>query len=73
MRETQLFNLRENPLELLQEHQAVEVVALTGNTPESHQVDLAEDPKYAAKRKELEALLLAEQERLGDPYRLWDQ
>ena len=73
VRETQLFNLRENPLELLKEHQAPEVVALTGNIPEPHQVDLAEDPKYAAKRKELEALLLAEQERLGDPYRLWDQ
>ncbi|MDC0937362.1 sulfatase-like hydrolase/transferase [Pirellulales bacterium] len=73
VRRTQLFNLSDNPFELLREHQSSQVKALTGNTPESHQVDLADDPQYAAKRKELEALLLAEQERLDDPYRLWDQ
>lgn len=73
VRETQLFNLRENPHELLSEHHADEVIALTGNTPEPNQVDLAEDPAHAAKRKELEALLLAQQESLDDPYRLWDQ
>lgn len=73
VRETQLFNLKENPDELLQEHHAPEVIALTGNTPEPHQVNLADDPGYAEKRKELEALLWAEQKRLGDPYRLWDQ
>jgi len=37
------------------------------------QVNLADDPKYAEKRKELEALLLSEMKRLDDPYRLWDQ
>jgi choline-sulfatase len=71
--ETQLFNLRENPYELLKQHQAPEVIALTGNTPQANQIDLAEEPDFAAKRQELEELLLAEEQRLGDPYRLWDQ
>lgn len=73
VRETQLFNLRENPNELLLEHQAADVIALTGNTPSAKQVDLAEDPEFASKRRELEELLVEEQERWHDPYRLWDQ
>ena len=73
VRETQLFNLAENPAELIQDHHAPAVVKLTGNTPKPNQVNLADNPKYAAKRKEMEALLLSEQERLDDPYRLWDQ
>jgi len=71
--ETQLFNLRENPFELLAEHHTPEVVALTGNVPQPNQVDLAEDPRYAGKRRELEELLMDQEERWGDPYRLWDQ
>ena len=71
--ETQLFNLKENPEELLEGHHSDKVIAQTGNQPQPHQVDLAEDPRFAKKRKELEALLLSEQKRLGDPYRLWDQ
>lgn len=54
VRETQLFNLQENPHELLAQN-------------------LAADPKFAAKRREMEALLLAEQRKYDDPYRLWDQ
>lgn len=73
VRETQLFNLAQNPHEFLIEHHAPEVVALTGVQPEPHQVDLAEDPRYAEKRRELEALLLSEMQRLHDPYRFWDQ
>ncbi|MEZ6136025.1 MAG: sulfatase-like hydrolase/transferase [Pirellulaceae bacterium] len=73
VQETQLFNLAENPNELLEEHQAAPVKKLTGNEPRAEQVNLANDPRYASKRKELEALLLAEQIRLDDPYRLWDQ
>ena len=46
---------------------------LTGHKPEASQVNLANDPRYAAKRKELEALLLREMKRHDDPYRLWDQ
>ncbi|MDQ8192092.1 sulfatase-like hydrolase/transferase [Roseibacillus persicicus] len=73
VRETQLFNLKENPDELLAEHQAEEVVAATGNKPEALQVDLAEKPEYSEKLAEMEALLLSEMTRLEDPYRLWDQ
>lgn len=73
VRETQLFNLKENPNEILKDHHAADVAALTGNTPEPQQVDLAEDPRYETKRQELESLLLAEQRRLDDPFRLWDQ
>jgi hypothetical protein len=71
--ETQLFNLKENPDELLQEHQDPKVIALTGVTPEKHQVNLAGDPHHAGKLEEMEGLLLAEMRRLDDPWRLWDQ
>ncbi len=63
VRETQLFNLKDNPHEFLPEHKK------TGY----QQTNLAPDPKHAAKLKEMEALLLAEMQRLGDPYRLWNQ
>jgi arylsulfatase A-like enzyme len=72
VRETQLFNLKKNPNEFLKEHQDPAVVRLTGHTPKFHQVNLANNPKYAGKRKELERLLLAEQKRLYDPYELQD-
>ncbi len=73
VRETQLFNLKENPLELLKEHHAAEVVALTGFKPKPNQVNLATDPKYADRLAEMEALLLSKMKRFEDPYRLWDQ
>jgi choline-sulfatase len=73
VRETQLFNLKENPDELLKEHHDPDVVALTGNQPKPNQLNLAENPKYADKLAEMEALLLSEQRRLNDPYRLWNQ
>ncbi|MEM6279778.1 MAG: sulfatase-like hydrolase/transferase, partial [Verrucomicrobiota bacterium] len=63
VRETQLFNLAENPHEYLPEHE-MDDPKLT---------NLADDPAYAGKRAEMEALLLSEMERLHDPYRLWDQ
>ena len=69
VRRTQLFNLRENPLELLEEHHAEAVTALTGNRPAPHQRNLADDPAHAETRASLEALLLAEQARLDDPHR----
>ncbi len=56
--ETQLFNLAENPNELLPEH---------------GKPNLANDPKHADKLKEMQALLLAEMRRLEDPYRFSDQ
>ena len=73
IQKTQLFNLKDNPNELLIEHHDPKVIALTGNTPKTYQVNLADHPEYAAKRKEMEALLLAEMEALNDPYRFWDQ
>ena len=73
VRETQLFNLRENPDEYLAQHHDTEVQSLTGVMPTADQQNLADDPRYAAPRAELEALLLAEMRRLDDPYRLWYQ
>lgn len=73
VRRTQLFNLAENPDELLDEHHEPKVVALTGHRPLKHQRNLASDPRHAAKLAEMEALLLAEMRRLNDPYRLWNQ
>ncbi len=73
VRETQLFNLADNPDELLLEHHAEPVVRLTGHRPTPQQVNLAGDPRFAEKLAEMEALLLAEMQRLDDPYRLWNQ
>ena len=73
VRETQLFNLKENPMELLQEHHAADVIGLTGLNPKPNQVNLAKDPKYADRLAEMEALLLSKMKRFEDPYRLWDQ
>ena len=71
--ETQLFNLSENPHELLRQHHDPRVKALTGNDPLPGQLNLAGNPKYATKLAEMEKLLLAEMRRLDDPYRFWDQ
>lgn len=73
VRETQLFNLAENPHEFLKEHHDPQITMLTGIKPAPHQVNLATDPRYADKLKEMEALLLAEMRRLDDPWRLWNQ
>ncbi len=73
VRETQLFNLQENPNEFLTEHHDQKVTTLTNAAPAKDQVNLATDPRYTAKLAELEALLLAEMRRLNDPWRLWNQ
>ena len=73
VREIQLFNLRENPHELLRQHHDPAVVALTGHRPAPHQVNLAGDPRHASRLKAMQALLLAEMRRHDDPFRLWDQ
>ena len=73
VRETQLFNLAENPHEYLTQHHAEAVVELMGSRPKQSQVNLALDPRYADKLAEMESLLLAEERRLDDPYRLWNQ
>lgn len=71
--ETQLFNLAENPDELLPQHHADDVQKLTAFQPTAKQTDLADDPAHADKRKEMEQLLLAEMRRHHDPYRFSDQ
>ncbi len=73
VRETQLFNLAQNPHEFIQQHHASQVRTLTGSQPSKDQVNLATDSRYAKKLAEMEGLLLAEMRRLHDPYRLWDQ
>jgi len=73
VRETQLFNLAENPDEFLTQHHDPSVVALTGVKPEAHQRDLAEDPQYAPQLGEMKALLLEEMRKYDDPWRMWDQ
>jgi choline-sulfatase len=73
VRETQLFNVKENPNEFLTQHHEAALTTLTGMTPQPHQVNLAADPKYATKLAEMEALLLEEMRRLNDPWRLWNQ
>jgi arylsulfatase A-like enzyme len=73
VRETQLFNLKGNPDELIAQHHDPAVIALTGVTPAAAQTNLANDPRYAEKLAEMEALLLEEMRRLNDPWRLWNQ
>ena len=70
---TQLFNLAENPDELVRQHHDPKVTALTGATPAPNQVNLFDDARYRDKLAEMEGLLLAEMRRLDDPYRLWNQ
>ncbi len=72
VRETQLFNLHENPHEFLIEHHAAGLKKLLGIRPTKSQIDLAETATYAGKRRALEALLRKEMARLGDPYQLAD-
>ena len=72
-RETQLFNLKENPHEFLREHHDPKVAAISGVSPAKHQVNLAGDPQYAAKLAEMQALLLDEMRRLDDPHRFSNQ
>ncbi len=73
VQETQLFNLAENPHELIQEHHDPKVMALSGINPTLDQVNLANDSRYADKLAEMETLLLDEMRRQDDPYRLWNQ
>lgn len=73
VRETQLFNLKENPNELLIEHHDEKIVKLIGNKPGKKQKDLAEDSKYSKKLAEMEILLEEQMKEMGDPYRLWNQ
>jgi len=63
IRETQLFNLAENPNEYLNEHKREGKL----------ETNLAYDPNYVGKLEEMEALLLEQMKLHNDPYRLWNQ
>ncbi|MFY0686461.1 MAG: sulfatase-like hydrolase/transferase [Cyclobacteriaceae bacterium] len=63
VRETQLFNLAENPHEYLAEHQKSRKM----------ETNLATDPDYADKLSEMEVLLHEQMKIHNDPYTLWDQ
>ena len=41
--------------------------------PKNTQANLADNPQYAEKLKEMEALLLEQMRKHDDPYRLWNQ
>ena len=73
IRESQLFNLKDNPDELLVQHHDPAVVALTRRKPAPNQVNLASDPRHAAKLAEMRARLLTEMRRHDDPFRFWNQ
>ncbi len=73
VRETQLFNLAQNPHEFIQQHHDPAVVSLTRIQPTEDQVNLASDPRYAEQLRKMESLLLEEMRKHDDPYRLWDQ
>jgi arylsulfatase A-like enzyme len=73
VRQTQLFNLRENPHEYIVQNHDSKVKAQSKAKPGSGQLNLAGDPGHADKLKEMEALLYSEMKRLGDPHRLWNQ
>ena len=70
---TQLFNLADNPHEFLAEHHDATVARSLPAVPQSHQRNLADDPAHAAKRAEMETLLLAEMRAHDDPFRFSDQ
>ncbi|WP_163400068.1 sulfatase-like hydrolase/transferase [Flavobacterium fluviatile] len=63
VRETQLFNLKENPNEYLPEH----------HKKGEMETNLATNPKYAKKLAEMEALLAEQMKAHDDPYPLWNQ
>jgi len=73
VRETQLFNLHENPEEFLPQHHADEITARTEVVPTRRQTNLAQDPRYNAQLEAMRRLLLSQMRSWDDPYRLWNQ
>ncbi|MEC7445199.1 MAG: sulfatase-like hydrolase/transferase [Planctomycetota bacterium] len=71
VQETQLFDLRNNPREYLKEHHARMVIEATGNRPSKLQINLADDPAYATKARQMKRLLETQMKELGDPYTLF--
>ena len=73
IQKNQLFNLKNNPNELLIEHHMKDVVETTGNNPKNNQLNLADDPKFQRKLRKMEKLLFNKMEDFGDPYKFWNQ
>ena len=73
VRQTQLFDLHDNPLELLAEHDEPTVRRLTGNRPTARQHNLADQQEHAERLAAMRGLLLDQMRRLDDPYRFSDQ
>lgn len=73
VRETQLFNLAENPHECIAQHHDPKVAALTGTPLGLKQTNLAADPAHAAKLGEMRALLLDRMRQYDDPWRFSGQ
>lgn len=69
----QLFNLKQNPNELLLEHQSEDVITITKNKPKKYQINLADDPRYKSRLEKMEKLLFLEMEKVGDPFKFWNQ
>ena len=57
VQKNQLFNLKNNPNELIIEHHREDVVKITGNYPKNNQVNLADDPKFKRRLRKMEKLL----------------
>jgi choline-sulfatase len=70
IRETQVFNLNENPREFLAEHQADAVSNQTGVKPAKGQINLADLPEYSKKKAELQKMLKEQMTLHNDPYKL---
>ncbi|MEZ6064842.1 MAG: sulfatase-like hydrolase/transferase [Planctomycetaceae bacterium] len=70
VRETQLFNLKQNPHEFLVQHRAAGVFATLKHEPTAQQVNLAGDPAHAETLARMRGLLAEEMRRLDDPYTL---
>ena len=70
VRETQMFNLNDNPNEFIPEHHDANLQSKLGINPKPLQTDLAEHPDYQKQKSALSALLAAEMKQLGDPYDL---
>ena len=70
VRRSQLFNLKRNPREFLDQHRMVDVVAATGHTPAPNQRNLAYEPEHAETLAAMRSLLRQQMTELDDPFPL---
>ncbi|MFN9220454.1 MAG: sulfatase/phosphatase domain-containing protein, partial [Planctomyces sp.] len=67
LNQVQLFNLQQNPHELLPQHHAEAVSRQLSAAPAPLQTNLADQPQYAAQLQQMRQLLKSEMQRLDDP------